>query len=98
MGDMNGMETTEDLTSDRVEIIDQIKLVRIGVKSSEPGVCRICGEDEETVEIVVAVFYSGRDTLGRVCMIESRWTQQFCQYCLNQLFGGSAKDIERGYG
>ena len=84
---------TEELTADRVEVVDQIHGVKFGLRQS-PGECMICGDDEDLVEVYAAIYYPGRDTLGRKCMIESIWSQHFCAFCINSFFGGAKKDVD----
>jgi len=87
----------DDPTSERVEVVDQIVNVRIGIRQVGLGVCVICGEDEDVVEVYAAVYYPGRDTLGRKCMIESTWSQHFCSYCINSFFTNDPKEVGKSY-
>ena len=73
------------LNSDRVAVIDLISRVRFQWQSSH-GICIICNEEGETLELTAFVFYPGRNIHGQVCEIRSAWSQQFCRSCINSFF------------
>lgn len=76
---------------------DMIKNVGFLIKLKENGHCTRCDEDGPVLEIIALVYYPPPYGPGA---IESRWSIEYCAYCINQVLKieEKDKDAEKIYG
>lgn len=92
---MRSVNILDKITAESVKVIDQITNVKIGLPQTT-GICVICGDEGEVVRVIANIYYPTRDQHGRVCIVESLWSQDFCSFCINQFFGSKEEEL-KGY-
>ena len=84
MADTN---SAADPTRQDEDVIDDLKAVNFKLAVIKNEECCRCHERSDVLQILALVYYSGRDKQGRQCVVESRWSSNYCQACLAGEFG-----------
>lgn len=89
--------------SEEIAIADEemgeeiIKKVGFTLRVVEGQCCR-CKEEGEVVEITAFIYYPQRNEVGQMCVAESRWNVQYCEWCMRKILHPDAtqEDFDDG--
>lgn len=75
-------ETVED---SGVESEELVKSVGFTVEGVEEGRCIRCKEEGSVIQLTALIYYPGRNSAGQTCVVESRWTVEYCEFCFRKM-------------
>lgn len=73
------------------DVEESIKKVGFKLDPVE-GQCVRCNEEGLVIQVTALVYYNGRDKFGVPCTVESKWSVQYCEWCLNHMLHPDVPD------
>jgi len=80
------MSTELELPEEPEAVSEEIiRSVGFTVEGVEEGRCIRCKEEGAVIQLTALIYYPGRNSAGQTCVIESRWTVQYCSFCFRKM-------------